>query len=330
LANARVFVSYSWDNEQHRAWVRELCARLVTDGIQVRLDQWYVRPGDSFLRFMEDEIRLADVVVVVCTPTYAMKANARRGGAGFEGQIISNAIFRGIAKKCIPVIVSGTIESGPTCAVPTFLEGIVAIFFSGVDDEVSYEELLRSILGKPRFFAPPLGTSPKLLSDADLLWGSRGGQRVAAELDYSSPLALDFSAVANSIDAIQTLGNPSTWRDFEDSKPEGLWMKSESNALTSTLYAIWAPMVDFELERVSRERRFAGFDWRAKLQVLLMAAIANAYQDDDTLSCIQPGLPYSPRVAGWRTKREREPAKFWWQGLCSRNELIYSVRGVMV
>src|SRR5262249_17023727 len=158
---------------------------------------------------MEEEIRLADVVIVICTPTYAIKANSRRGGVGFEGQIISNAIFRGIAKKCIPVIVSGAIEPGPNCAVPTFLEGIVAIFFSGVDDnEVSYEELLRSILGKPRFVAPPLGQSPKLLSDAELLWGSRGGQRVASELDYSSPLALNFSVVADAIDAIQTLGNP--------------------------------------------------------------------------------------------------------------------------
>jgi hypothetical protein len=317
MMSARVFVSYSWDTEEHRAWVRHLCSRLVSNGVQVRLDQWYVRAGDSFLKFMEEEIRLADAILIVCTPSYARKSNARQGGVGFEGQIISNAIFRGVEKKCIPIIAMGNTEPGEDYAVPTFLEGIAAIFFHGTDDvELSYDELLRSIYDKPRHVPPPLGKPPLLLSESELEWGTSGGRRVPADLDYTSPLSIDFQSVATAIDAIQALGNPRTWTDFADTRPDGLWMKSDSDALTNTLYAIWAPMVTLYLERVSWERRFASFeDWRSRLQVLLMKAVSDVYQDDDTVSRIEPPIRYTPRVPGWRSRRESDPARYWWQGL---------------
>ena len=316
MAAVRVFVSYSWDSDEHRTWVRNLCSRLVSDGVQVRLDQWYVRAGDSFMKFMEEEIRLAEIVVVVCTPKYARKVNSRTGGVGFEGQIISSVLFKKAALKCIPIVVAGTTEPGPDYAIPSFLEGVAAIFFDSIDDaDFSYEELLRAILEKPRYAPPPLGEPPELLSDSELKWGPSGGRRVAAELDYSSALNIDFSTVAAAIDAIQALGNSQTWPDFRDTRPDGLWMKSESDALVNTLYALWAPMVQFSLERTSCERRYAGFDWRSRLQVLIMAAIVNVYQDDSTIACIEPGLTYSPRVPQWRLKREGEPARYWWQGL---------------
>jgi hypothetical protein len=38
----RVFISYSWDDEDHKRWVRDLAARLRTHGIETLLDQ--VRP----------------------------------------------------------------------------------------------------------------------------------------------------------------------------------------------------------------------------------------------------------------------------------------------
>jgi hypothetical protein len=34
------FISYSWDTEEHKAWVREFAARLRADGIDVTPDQW--------------------------------------------------------------------------------------------------------------------------------------------------------------------------------------------------------------------------------------------------------------------------------------------------
>ena len=39
----RVFISYSWDNDTHKAWVRYLAEQLRHNGVDARLDQWYVK-----------------------------------------------------------------------------------------------------------------------------------------------------------------------------------------------------------------------------------------------------------------------------------------------
>ena len=62
--NPKVFISYSWDSESHRAWVRALGARLRSDGVDVTLDQWHVGPGDQLPEFMERAIRENDFVLL--------------------------------------------------------------------------------------------------------------------------------------------------------------------------------------------------------------------------------------------------------------------------
>jgi hypothetical protein len=39
------FISYSWDDEEHKAWVKQLAARLRGDGVDVALDQWDYSPA---------------------------------------------------------------------------------------------------------------------------------------------------------------------------------------------------------------------------------------------------------------------------------------------
>jgi hypothetical protein len=94
-----VFISYSWDGVAHRKWVRELATRLVSNGVRVWLDEWHVRAGDSLTAFMERKIATSGHVLVVCTPQYARKANTRRGGVGYEQQIISGRIAAGIQRR---------------------------------------------------------------------------------------------------------------------------------------------------------------------------------------------------------------------------------------
>ena len=36
----RAFVSYSWDSDAHRRWVRDFATRLRRDGVDAALDQW--------------------------------------------------------------------------------------------------------------------------------------------------------------------------------------------------------------------------------------------------------------------------------------------------
>src|SRR5436305_13925 len=56
------FISYSRESDEHKAWVVELGTRLRTDGIDLTLDEWHLRPGDELPRFMEEDIRDADFV----------------------------------------------------------------------------------------------------------------------------------------------------------------------------------------------------------------------------------------------------------------------------
>ena len=74
--------------------------------LSVRLDCWHLAAGASLTQYME-EVASADLCVVVCTPTYAAKANQRSAGAGYE-QIISAQILAGAAlQKFVPIIREG-------------------------------------------------------------------------------------------------------------------------------------------------------------------------------------------------------------------------------
>jgi hypothetical protein len=79
-ATPKVFVSYSWDDENHLNWVHDFAARLRADGINAVIDQWQVVLGDQLPHFMERVVRENDFVLIVCTPRY--KIDRIAGSAG--------------------------------------------------------------------------------------------------------------------------------------------------------------------------------------------------------------------------------------------------------
>src|ERR1035437_5755126 len=115
--NPSAFVSYSWDSDAHCAWVRDFAARLRADGVNVTLDQWELQPGDQLPVFMERAVRENDYVIIVCTPSYAERSNHRRGGVGYEGDIMTAEIMpTQNQRKFISVYRAGTTweEASPT------------------------------------------------------------------------------------------------------------------------------------------------------------------------------------------------------------------------
>lgn len=137
------FISYSWDSETHRAWVRALAARLRSDGVDVVLDQWHVVPGDQLPEFMERSIRENDFVIIVCTLAYKVKSEARSGGVGYEGNIITGEVFvRGDHRKFIPVLRVGDWPD----ASPSWLMGKYYIDLRGEPYlETNYLTLLAAV-----------------------------------------------------------------------------------------------------------------------------------------------------------------------------------------
>ena len=157
------FISYSWEDEEHKKWVKDLALKLRTDGVDVKLDQWEVIPGDQLPNFMEKSIREIDYVLIICTPKYKRKSDNRKGGVGYEGDIITGEVFQNQNhRKFIPILRKGKwIESAPS-----WLSGKYHIDLRNESDfESNYQDLITTILNI-RETAPPLGQykSPKMNS----------------------------------------------------------------------------------------------------------------------------------------------------------------------
>ncbi len=157
--NPTCFISYSWDSEPHRIWVRSLAERLQSSGVKTYLDQWDVQPGADLTRYMEASIRESEFVLLICTPSFAEKANAGLGGVGYEKLIVTGEIFGRVSPetKFVPLLRAG---DGRT-ALPSYLRSKVFIDFRRDHDFArGFELLLRHLHRAPESQRPPLGPKP--------------------------------------------------------------------------------------------------------------------------------------------------------------------------
>ncbi|MGH9489830.1 MAG: toll/interleukin-1 receptor domain-containing protein [Terriglobales bacterium] len=158
------FISYSWDDDAHCEWVRELATRLRADGVDVSIDRWAAVPGDQLPAFMERAIRENQFVVILCTSRYKHRSDAREGGVGYEGDIMTaEAVTSQNQRKFIPVLRSGEWKQ----AAPSWLLGKRYIDLSGDPyRERDYEDLVRTLLGI-RETAPPLGREMATIAEVN-------------------------------------------------------------------------------------------------------------------------------------------------------------------
>jgi hypothetical protein len=161
MPHPKSFISYSWESDVHRNWVRNLAESLQTNGVEVLLDQWDVHPGADLPNYMETSIREVDFVLLICTPVFAAKANAGEGGVGYEKTIVTGELFQQVASltKFVPILRSGT----PRDALPSYLKSKVYVDFRKEDRfSHSLEDLLRHLHAVPAFVRPQLGAKPRL------------------------------------------------------------------------------------------------------------------------------------------------------------------------
>jgi TIR domain len=154
----KVFISYSHDSQQRKDWVLRLASALRTNGIDAKLDQWDLSPGQDIAAFMAGGIGTADRVLLICTGPYVSKAEARTGGVGYERLIATAEVVGSIDTiKFIPIVRN----NASARKVPDFLGPRMYIDFS---DDAQYpaklEELMREIHQAPAVLRPPLGDNP--------------------------------------------------------------------------------------------------------------------------------------------------------------------------
>jgi hypothetical protein len=150
----RVFISYSWDSAEHKAWVLAFANRLRDDGVDAVLDQTHLDFGGRTPEFMERSVRDSRIVLVICTEGYKQRFDGRKGGAGYEGHIITAAILNSAGvNKFIPILRQGDW----TTAMPTALDGAYGADLRSDSIEV-YQTLVRHLHGVNRI--RPLGRPP--------------------------------------------------------------------------------------------------------------------------------------------------------------------------
>ena len=72
-----MFISYSHDSVEHQDRVRALADRLREDGIDAFIDQYAPAPPEGWPRWMDRQIRNADLVPLICTETYLRRVEGR-------------------------------------------------------------------------------------------------------------------------------------------------------------------------------------------------------------------------------------------------------------
>jgi formylglycine-generating enzyme required for sulfatase activity len=161
LTNPTCFISYAWESGAHKDWVRALAIALCNNGVDVKLDQWDVRAGMDLTAYMEKSVRECDFVLLICTPTFAQKADGGKGLVAYEKMIATGQIVHGITNetKFKPILRSGELHE----ALPSYLKSRAFIDFRADDRFAdSLEQLVRDIHDAPKYERPPIRPKPDL------------------------------------------------------------------------------------------------------------------------------------------------------------------------
>lgn len=149
--NQEVFISYSWDNEEHTLWIKMLAKRLINSGFTVIFDN-QLKSGENLEVFMEESIIKSDKIIVVFTPNYLKKAMLKKGGVGYEYSLITAKLKNDLLEnsKVIPILKKGDIDS----SIPVIFQQYLFTDFRNKDNfELKYLMLLnaleRNVTNKP-------------------------------------------------------------------------------------------------------------------------------------------------------------------------------------
>jgi hypothetical protein len=253
------FISYSWDSEEHKLWVRHLAEKLRSQGVKVILDQWHLNVGGDRTYFMETSITASDFVVIICTTGYVAKGNKRDGGVGYEAMIITSQLARNIHQdKFIPVLRSGNWDDS---SVPIWLQSKIGVDLRGDPyDRRQYDILIRG-LHKAHDIAPPVGSKPVfVVSNADIIDNAvsallqQEGEPTTASLAIEtnraseepqrSPIAYAWYEMKGKADRIQAYVRPTADQLFKFDTSSGEILKGTESAVAQRYLAF-----DLELRR---------------------------------------------------------------------------------
>jgi hypothetical protein len=159
-----VFISYSHDSAAHKEAVLELSERLRAGGLDARIDQYIQTegPSEGWPRWMDEQLRNADFVLLICTATYRRRLEGREEpgighGVLWEGSLVYQYIYNAATRntRFLPVLLTGACSDDipiPLQSVPCYRPL----------DSAGYEELYRRLTGQPLVRMGELGNKRSL------------------------------------------------------------------------------------------------------------------------------------------------------------------------
>ena len=159
----KVFISYSHDSPEHADRVLALADRLRQDGIDSILDQYILgSPDEGWPRWMDRQVRDADFVLMICTPTYHRRVMGEEQpgvghGVNWEGHLIYQHFYQDgtINTRFLPILLEGASASD----IPLPFRGVAK--YRPMTEE-GYEALYRRLTHQPLTPPPDRGTLKKL------------------------------------------------------------------------------------------------------------------------------------------------------------------------
>jgi hypothetical protein len=144
----KIFISYSWDSEVHTDWVKKLADSLETyKEFHIVLDQYDLDGTIDKNYFMEKGIFDSDIIIIICTEQYAIKANNRKDGVGIE-------TFMNVVKYWEDMETHGqsnvllVSRENRVLSIPNYLKGKTDISF--INDE-KYNDNLSKLIDQIKF-----------------------------------------------------------------------------------------------------------------------------------------------------------------------------------
>ncbi len=163
-----VFISYSWDNEEHKNWVLMLSKDLREKyRIYTLLDR-YNLGGEDLTLFMKKGLQRADRVLIIGTPKYLEKVEKSKvSGVKFEDQVIAISLYKDMdSQKFIPILREGSFSESFNLLIGNRVG-------YNLSNDVYYEEELNAlaadIWGVPMNQAPLLGPKPNFTPVSQVL-----------------------------------------------------------------------------------------------------------------------------------------------------------------
>ena len=136
-----VFISYSWDDPEHKKWAKLLADDLRSKYNICSLIDQYNHAGASIVEFMNKGIRVADRVLMIGTPLYKQRSETGIGTGGkYEGVIITTELYKNTETiKFIPLLRRGDSFDDSFINIVSVLNGY------DFRDDSKYDDKLREL-----------------------------------------------------------------------------------------------------------------------------------------------------------------------------------------